>query len=77
VYWREFGEFRPTAVYDGPALSPAASIDGPAIIDYPDTTVVLPPGASARVDTLGNVVIDVGSAPSEALSGRSSAAVTA
>ncbi len=77
VYWREFGEFRPTAVYDGPALSPGVSIDGPAIIDYPDTTVVLPPGASAGLDPLGNVVIDVGSVPAGATDARSSAAVSA
>jgi N-methylhydantoinase A len=77
VYWREFGEFRRTAVYDGPALSPGTSIEGPAIIDYPDTTVVLPPGASADLDPLGNVVIDVGTEPASAPASRSSAAVSA
>jgi N-methylhydantoinase A len=69
VYWRELGDFRATDVYDGSALSAGAAMAGPAIIDYPDTTVVIPPGAEAEVDRLGNVVIDVGSeqpAPSAA-----------
>jgi len=60
VYWRERGDFVETDVYDGASLGAEAAIEGPAIIDYPDTTVVVPPGASARIDTLGNVVIDVG-----------------
>ena len=77
VYWHDFGEFRATAVYDGPSLSPGARIDGPAIVDYPDTTVVLPPGAAANVDALGNVLIDVGRAPAGPPAGLASAAMTA
>ena len=60
VYWREYGEFRATDVYDGPALGHGTEITGPAIIDYPVTTVVLPPGSFGAVDRLGNIVIDVG-----------------
>jgi N-methylhydantoinase A len=60
VYWRDYAEFRATDVYDGPALGQGTAITGPGIIDYPVTTVVLPPGSSAVVDRLGNVVIDVG-----------------
>jgi N-methylhydantoinase A len=55
-------------VFDGPRLGAGASIPGPAVIDYPVTTVVVPPGATAEVDSLGNVLIDVGiqgSAPAE------------
>ena len=36
------------------------TISGPAIVELPVTTVVLPPGAHAEVDPLGNIVIDVG-----------------
>jgi len=63
VYWREYGEFRPTDLYDGAALGSGAAMTGPAIIDYPDTTVVIPAGAEAEIDHLGNVVIAVGPAP--------------
>ncbi len=62
VYWREYGEFRETDVYDGPTLGHSTEITGPAIIDYPVTTVVLPPGSSGVVDSLGNIVIEVGAA---------------
>jgi N-methylhydantoinase A len=60
VYWRTFGEFVPTEIYDGSKLSQSAEISGPAILEFPDTTVVVPPGATAGIDELGNVLIDVG-----------------
>jgi N-methylhydantoinase A len=60
VYWRTFGEFVPTQIYDGSKLSQSADISGPAILEFPDTTVVVPPGATAGIDQLGNVLIDVG-----------------
>ncbi|HWF52850.1 MAG TPA: hydantoinase/oxoprolinase family protein [Solirubrobacteraceae bacterium] len=76
VYWRDFREFRATNVYEGPSLSPGSHIDGPSIIDYPDTTVVLPLGASAEIDELGNVVIEVGNEPARSASGIHAVAAT-
>jgi N-methylhydantoinase A/oxoprolinase/acetone carboxylase beta subunit len=32
-------------------------LDGPAIIEYPDTTAVVRPGQRAEVDDLGSLVI--------------------
>jgi N-methylhydantoinase A/oxoprolinase/acetone carboxylase beta subunit len=46
-----------TPVYDGPQLAAGATIDGPALVDEPFTVLVLPPGASARLDDLGNYVV--------------------
>jgi len=60
IYWRESGKFVPTAIHDGLALSAGAEAPGPAIVEFPVTTVVVPPGATARVDELGSVVIEVG-----------------
>lgn len=60
VYWREYGEFRETQTYEGAALMQGTRIEGPAIIDYDVTTVVIPPNSEARIDSLGNVIIDVG-----------------
>jgi N-methylhydantoinase A len=77
VYWRDHGSFTPTDIYDGAKLSSEVTIDGPAILEFPDTTVVVPPGASARMDELGSVLIDVGAdgvAPSSA-STRATASV--
>jgi N-methylhydantoinase A len=75
VYWRDHGAFSPTDIYDGSRLSSAAAVAGPAIIEFPDTTVVVPPGASARLDELGSVLIDVGA--DAAAAGSASARATA
>jgi hypothetical protein len=34
-------------------------IEGPAIVEQTDTTVLIPPGAGATVDRYLNIVIDV------------------
>lgn len=49
-----------TAIFDRDALGSGATIAGPAIVEQPDTTVVIDPGATATVDGLGNLVISVG-----------------
>ncbi len=48
-----------TAVYDGPRLGTGETAAGPAIIEFPDTTVVVPHGCTARIDPTGSVVIDL------------------
>jgi N-methylhydantoinase A len=60
VFWRDLGGFRATDVYPGHALGAGFEFEGPSILDLPDTTVVVPPGARGRVDRLGSIVIDVG-----------------
>jgi N-methylhydantoinase A len=57
AYWGE--SFVATPVYDGTVLATGASIEGPALIEEAFTVVVLPPGARAELDALGNYVIDV------------------
>jgi N-methylhydantoinase A len=47
-------DFVDTPIYDGPALGPGARVTGPALIEEPFTVVVVPPGATARLDDLGN-----------------------
>jgi N-methylhydantoinase A len=54
-----------TDIYRGEELGAGSTVSGPAIIELPVTTVVLPPGAEARVDSLGSIVIDVGSERNE------------
>jgi N-methylhydantoinase A len=60
VYWRDLGGFHATDVIPGNALGADYAFEGPAILDLPDTTVVVPPGARGRVDRLGSIVIDAG-----------------
>ena len=62
VYFDEVSDFTDTAIFDRARLNSGAAIDGPAVIEQTDTTVLVPPGASARVDAYRNIVIDVGSA---------------
>jgi N-methylhydantoinase A len=47
-----------TPVYDRSALGPEATLDGPAVIEGIESTAVVPSGANARVDDVGNVVIE-------------------
>jgi N-methylhydantoinase A/oxoprolinase/acetone carboxylase beta subunit len=45
-----------SAVYERAALLAGHAIDGPALIEQEDSTVLVPPGWHARVDRAGNVV---------------------
>jgi N-methylhydantoinase A len=66
VYFDEVGDFTDTPIYDRELLGPGVQIDGPAVIEQPDTTVLIPPGARGRVDRHLNIVIDVSGAGGEA-----------
>jgi N-methylhydantoinase A len=59
VYWREFGSRRDTAVWDGEQFEVGDRIAGPAIAEYPHTTLVIRPGMEMRVDGLGSLRIAV------------------
>ncbi|MQA72896.1 MAG: hydantoinase/oxoprolinase family protein [Solirubrobacterales bacterium] len=59
VYFDETAEFTDTPIYDRSRLAAGARIDGPAVIEQTDTTVLVPPGARASVDRYLNVVIEV------------------
>jgi N-methylhydantoinase A len=47
-------------VYARERLEPGRAIAGPALIEQPDATTLLPPGSAARPDEQGNLVIEVG-----------------
>jgi len=61
VYWTEAKKSLPTPVYDGAFLVPGNAIKGPAVIETTDTTVVVHPGRTLRVDRFGNFEIEFGS----------------
>lgn len=60
VYFRESGKFINTSIYDRSGLGVGNQLKGPAVIEQPDSTTVLPPGAVATVDTHLNLVITIG-----------------
>jgi N-methylhydantoinase A len=51
------GHWHDTAIYDRLALPIGTVIDGPAILEQPDTTVLIEPGLQGRVDKFGNAII--------------------
>jgi N-methylhydantoinase A len=59
VYWEELAGRVPTAVYDGVHLAPGAVVPGPAIVEFPDTTIVVRPDSRASVDHYGNAVVQI------------------
>jgi N-methylhydantoinase A/oxoprolinase/acetone carboxylase beta subunit len=52
----------PTRFYDRAALRAGNVLEGPSIVNQYDSTTVIPPGVSARIDRFGNIVIDIGEA---------------
>ena len=58
VFFRETG-FVHVETHDRATLGPGDRVAGPAIIDQPDSTTVVPPGSVVDVDGGGNLVIAV------------------
>ena len=46
------------AVYRREELVPGNAVDGPAIVEEMDSTTVILPGYSAKVDAVGNLLIN-------------------
>jgi N-methylhydantoinase A len=46
-----------TPIYDRATLPVSAMLCGPAVVEQPDTTVLLHPGSTAEVDRFGNLVV--------------------
>jgi N-methylhydantoinase A len=54
------GGWQDTAIYRRLDLPIGARIDGPAILEQPDTTILIEPGLTGTVDRFGNVIIERG-----------------
>jgi N-methylhydantoinase A len=53
------GEWHDTSVYEGERLGLGVRIEGPAVVEYSHSGTVLPPGSSAVVDNMDNLIISV------------------
>lgn len=51
--------FHPAPIYDRPRLPVGAMIEGPAILEQPDTTTLVYPGQRAEIDARGNVILTI------------------
>ena len=55
----EFEGFAEVPVYDRYRLAPGDALDGPAIVEERESTVVLGPDARARIDDALNLIADL------------------
>ena len=56
----EIGGFRTTPVHARNRLAPGKEVEGPAIIEEAESTVVVGPRARVAVDETGNLVMHLG-----------------
>lgn len=61
IWYAKGGVSVSTPIYTGPALAIDSEISGPAIIEYPDTTIIVEHDAVAKIHPSGSVVITLGS----------------
>jgi N-methylhydantoinase A len=61
IWYGEGAERATTAIFDGPRLAIGSETKGPAILEFPDTTVIVEHGAVARIHPTGSVVITLAS----------------
>jgi len=54
------GGWQLTPIFDRASLQANNAVFGPAIIEAPDTTILINPGQRARMERFGGLVIDVG-----------------
>jgi N-methylhydantoinase A len=60
VYFPDAGGFVPTSVYDRYRLGVGDALSGPAVVEEEGSTLVVGPGAGARVAPSGNIVMTLG-----------------
>jgi N-methylhydantoinase A len=56
VFWPGHEKWIPTAVYDGPPAL-GVTIQGPALVQLPHTTIAVAPGQSLETDNYANCIL--------------------
>jgi N-methylhydantoinase A len=59
VYFPETRGYIRCAIYDRARLPVGARIEGPAVVEEPESTTVLPPGSTAEVDPWANLLVSL------------------
>lgn len=60
VYFDEEKDFVKTNIYKRELMGVNDSISGPAIIEQVDTTIVVPPNVTAKMDSYRNIILELG-----------------
>jgi len=60
VYFGETRDYVACGIYDRKRLNPGDGIEGPAILEEDDTSVVIAPGSRGVVDAASNVIVTIG-----------------
>jgi N-methylhydantoinase A len=63
AFFPELGGMTETSVYDRYRLRPGMEFDGPAIVEERESTVIVGPGASCKIDRHANLVVTMPSSP--------------
>jgi N-methylhydantoinase A/acetophenone carboxylase len=58
AYWPEQKQWVETSLYDADSLQPGNVVDGPAVVEAPLTTVVVPPGMRYSIDKYGLGILE-------------------
>jgi N-methylhydantoinase A len=59
VWFQEIGGFVSCPLYDREKLAAGNRIAGPAIVEQMDATTLIPPGATATVDSYANLILEL------------------
>ena len=58
VFFDESGGFITCNIYDRDRLAPGSSINGPAILEGMDSTVLINPSWTGQIDKYGNCIME-------------------
>ncbi len=58
VFWQELNSFKPTNTFDLSLLEPGNKLEGPAVIEAADTSIVVPPGRTYTVNEFMSGIIE-------------------
>jgi len=57
VFFKDMGDYIKTNIYSGNELTPGTVLNGPAVIEEPDTTIVLFPSWTCKIDKYNNYIL--------------------
>lgn len=59
VYWPQVKGFTATAIYDGNLVGAGGKVSGPAVLEFPTTTILVPPDWLCLVDEFGSLTLSI------------------